>query len=807
MSRSGGSSALELRDVGKRFGNLEVLRGVDLHVEADEMVALVGENGVGKSTIVRCLSGMMPVDSGVVRVGGRPVDVSRPPTPGELEVVWQDLALCDNLDVVDNLFLGREESWVLAGTPDRELAARNLLAKLGVRIPDLGSPAATLSGGQRQVVALARTLISRPSLLVLDEPTSALDSLGTDALSELIRLMRAQGTAILLVSHNLDLICQLADRAVVLRAGSIGPDVRRPDLTTEGLRARISGIEGDVMARQQLHGLRSLVDQLAEVEPSAVLPLILSAVSVALEQDRVALHLRQETPTGQLTLAAGLGLGDALRTALSTIELGTPGPISEAVHSGAPVVLERLDDSADLARPDRTALHPLGVRSMWVVPLLGGSDVLGTLSGYGEAVGAISLGAMELATLYASHAAAALERERLLDDVTRRNRTLETLRRMLETLAGPDGVDTGLVIALEALRLGLGAESVQLIEAVPEDRLITPADETPWTVPTPDPGSTVESLDDRDRHVAATTLTEQGRPQTIAARWAVGQTPRHGATELLTNGANSVLLALERRDYENARQETETLRRSNRLQRTFLARLSHELRTPLTAIHGYADTLRQPDVSWDHSSTVRFLDTIAHESGRLGRLVADLLDASAIEADAMVVELDWCDVGLVIDAAIACVPIEAPTAVEVSVAPGLPALRGDHDRLEQVLVNLIDNAVNHTPPGTPVCVSARSVLPHHIEITVADDGPGITDAVSQSLFLPGVRGHADRQGAGLGLAIVRGITEAHGGRITVDTSTSGSTFTVRLPVSGPDGGPDGAPVADAEPREPQAVRS
>lgn len=798
-----GRGVLEVRNLRRRFAAVDVLRGVDLAVQPDELVALVGENGAGKTTLVRCIAGALAPDAGGVWVDGEPVPRTGAPSPG-VEVVWQDLALCDNLDVIDNLFLGREDRALLSRREDEQVRARALFDELGVAMPDPDRPVASFSGGQRQTIALVRTLVRPPALLVLDEPTGSLDSAGVRAVRSLLKRMRAERVAILLVSHDLDLVCEVADRALVLRDGRISHDVARPDLTPDLLRGCMSGLEADVLARQQLHGLRSLVDQLAEVEPTDVLPLVVSAVGVALEQPRLALHLHRgedgvDVHGAVLRLGAGLGLTARLRAQLERVVGPTPAdsPLAGCLQTRRPVVISDLrdHDSADAA-----ALVAAGIRSMWAVPLVAGHEVLGTLSGYDAAAGGITAEALELASLYAAQAAAALERDRFLATVTRRNRTLETLRQVLETLAGPVEDDAGLAIALEALRVGLGAESLALVDpdgegadGVRTDVAIVHAvgeDDGSWVqvLALPHAADGVARRPVEDRAVLAATVSGPGRQHVLAARWAEGESPRDGATELLVDGAHSVLLALDRRAHEDARQEATALRRSNDLQRTFLARLSHELRTPLTAIHGYADTLRQPDVAWDHSSTRRFLDTIARESERLGDLVTDLLDASAIEAGVLRLQLHWCEVGPIVEAAVACLPRERQGQVDVEVPAGLPAIWADHGRLQQALVNLVGNAVRHTPEGTAVGVRARLVDDagaEHLQVAVVDDGPGLPAHVVEAPFVAGTRGSGD--GAGLGMSIAHGIVRAHGGTVDLQTGPRGTTVELTLPVEGPVG--------------------
>jgi signal transduction histidine kinase len=218
------------------------------------------------------------------------------------------------------------------------------------------------------------------------------------------------------------------------------------------------------------------------------------------------------------------------------------------------------------------------------------------------------------------------------------------------------------------------------------------------------------------------------------------------------------------------------------LQRDFLSRLSHELRTPLTAIHGYADSLLQTDVTWDADSQTRFLTRITTESARLGRLVGDLLDLSAIDANILRLHRDWCDVALVLDAARACLPMESIGRVKLECEP-MPAVWADHDRLEQVLVNLMDNAVRHNPEQTSVHARAVPLDAQTITITVADDGIGLPDDIDGDGEGPtGRRGPT--AGAGLGLSISRAIVAAHGGTLRLERPQHGTCWHVDLPIAG-----------------------
>ncbi|MBV8431787.1 MAG: hypothetical protein JO244_11520 [Solirubrobacterales bacterium] len=309
---------------------------------------------------------------------------------------------------------------------------------------------------------------------------------------------------------------------------------------------------------------------------------------------------------------------------------------------------------------------------------------------------------------------------------------------------------------------------------------------------------------DGSASLLAVPFSAPGSPAVLVAAWAELRVT-DAERALIEDAAHSLRLALEREEAALAHQEAAALRRSRELQRGFLSRLSHELRTPLTAIRGYASSLMQPDVTWDGASEERFLDRIAAESARLGRLVDDLLDFSAIESGVMRLQLDWCDVQLVIEAAVSCLPQEWSEAVAVAGESDLPTVWADHDRLEQVFVNLLSNALRHNPPGTRVLVQAcgrpdpagNGASGREIEITVSDDGAGFPSPLATAPFEP-TRGHRSRSaGAGLGLSIARGIVHAHGGQIELVPAPAGTTFRIRLPVEG-----SGRPQAAPEPGEP-----
>ena len=654
---------LAVRGLSKRFGALQVLDDVSLRIAPGETVALVGDNGAGKSTLAQCVALALRPDQGDVVVRGRPLTWGRDDAQSAgIGVVWQDLALCDNLDAIANLFLGRERHRLWLDRAAMHSQARALLDRVGIQLPDLTRPVASLSGGQRQALAVTRALIGEPSLLILDEPTAALGHAETRAVLRLLRELREQGTAMLLISHQLEHVFGLADRIVVLRHGRVVTDVSPLEVHPDDVVALQSGMEADSTASRQLRRLGSLVEQLAAIEPTASLPLVVSAMTDAIGQEKLCVHLLDDAPEGPtLRRSAVVALPDPLLAVNEHLPLGPGGgPVGVAVATGSVVVSEDVRRDPTWA-PFRDAAARSGIASSWAAPIVGTTGVLGAISGYGDTVGRLRADQLELIPLYASHAATSIERVRVL--------------------------------------------------------------------------------------------------------------------------------------------EAQALRRSQRLQRDFLSRLSHELRTPLTAIHGYADSLRQPDVAWDDAAQGRFLDIIATESERMRHLVAGLLDVSAIDAGVLRVHPDWCDLHLVLEAALAiAVPAADVTRVKVVVDDDVGPIWADHDRLEQVLVNLLDNALIHTPPTTQVRVHAGQMagagagaVDHAdvVAIRVANDGPGIDRARAATLFEPHTSSGADGS-SGLGLPIARGIARAHGGDLVLDDGGPDTCFVVTLPV--PPGGatPEGS---------------
>jgi D-xylose transport system ATP-binding protein len=255
---------LQLRSISKRFGAVQALTNVDFEVYAGEVIGLVGDNGAGKSTLIKCIAGINPIDTGEILFEGRPVHLHGPKDAAALgiETVYQDLALCDNLDVVGNLFLGREKSRLPQAGPlqpidevSMEKQAIEVLRSLSVSIPHVRTPIASLSGGQRQSVAVARSVMWNSKLVILDEPTAALGVAQTRQVLDLIHRLREKGLAVVVVSHNMQDVFTVADRIVVMRLGRRSGTFNVKASTQEQVVAAIMGAEfgteADAVAVQQ----------------------------------------------------------------------------------------------------------------------------------------------------------------------------------------------------------------------------------------------------------------------------------------------------------------------------------------------------------------------------------------------------------------------------------------------------------------------------------------------------------------------------------------------------------------------------
>jgi D-xylose transport system ATP-binding protein len=254
LNGNGSTPVLALKGVSKSFGPVQALSDVDFEVQPAEVVALVGDNGAGKSTLVKTIAGIHSPDAGTITFEGKEVTISGPSDAVHLGIatVYQDLALCDNLDVVENLFLGREEK---ADGPagvvgqldevDMEKQTGELLQNLAVTITSVRAEVGTMSGGQRQQVAIARSLLGEPKLVMLDEPTAALGVRQTAQVLELIKTLRERGYGVVVISHNLADVFQVADRIYVLRLGQKAGVFKAGETNQDEVVAAITGLSAN----------------------------------------------------------------------------------------------------------------------------------------------------------------------------------------------------------------------------------------------------------------------------------------------------------------------------------------------------------------------------------------------------------------------------------------------------------------------------------------------------------------------------------------------------------------------------------
>ena len=271
MTATATEPVLSLTGIGKRFGAVQALQDVAIDVHPGEVVALVGDNGAGKSTLVKIMSGVYSADEGQMIFDGNSVVVNGPKQAQELGIatVFQDLALCDNLDVVANLYLGQEHT--TSGTLDEvEMEKRSweLLRQLSAKIPSVRIAIASLSGGQRQTVAIARSLVGDPKVVMLDEPTAALGVAQTAEVLNLVERLRGRGLGVVLISHNMADVQAVADRIYVLRLGRNSAEFSIDDVTTEQLVAAITGASDNVVSQRASRGGEPLApDDIAPEDP------------------------------------------------------------------------------------------------------------------------------------------------------------------------------------------------------------------------------------------------------------------------------------------------------------------------------------------------------------------------------------------------------------------------------------------------------------------------------------------------------------------------------------------------------------
>jgi D-xylose transport system ATP-binding protein len=242
---------LEISGVNKSFGPVHVLRNIDLAIYPGQVTALVGDNGAGKSTLVKCVAGIYAVDSGTITFEGKVVTLSDPRVAASLgiEFVYQDLALADNLDITQNMFLGRElREYGVLRDGEMERKARETLVGLAVRtVSSVRQSVASLSGGQRQTVAIAKAVLWNSKVVFLDEPTAALGVAQTRQVLDLVRRLADQGLGVVLISHNMNDVMEVADRVVVLYLGRVAAEVTaKESSTTEIVELITAGRSGDI---------------------------------------------------------------------------------------------------------------------------------------------------------------------------------------------------------------------------------------------------------------------------------------------------------------------------------------------------------------------------------------------------------------------------------------------------------------------------------------------------------------------------------------------------------------------------------
>lgn len=243
---------IQLVGIKKSFGPVSVLKGVNLNVYPGRVTALVGDNGAGKSTLIKGLAGVQPYDSGEVLIDGEHRDLHAPRDAAALgiEVVYQDLALCDNLDIVQNMFLGREETAFGTFNEGRmEKDASDTLRSLSVRtVKSVRQKVSSLSGGQRQTVAIARAVLKQARVVILDEPTAALGVAQTEQVLNLVHRLKEQGVAVVLISHNLADVFEVADDIAVLYLGQMVAQIPTTETTRDEVVGYITGTKtlGDV---------------------------------------------------------------------------------------------------------------------------------------------------------------------------------------------------------------------------------------------------------------------------------------------------------------------------------------------------------------------------------------------------------------------------------------------------------------------------------------------------------------------------------------------------------------------------------
>ena len=254
MTTTAESPILSMRGINKSFGPVHVLHDVDFNVYAGQVTAMVGDNGAGKTTVIKCLAGIYAIDSGEVFFEGQPVTIHSPRDAAALgiEIVYQDLALCDNLDIVQNMFLGRERRrGVILDEGTMERLTRETRASLSVRtVKSVRQKVASLSGGQRQTVAIAKAVLWNSRVVILDEPTAALGVAQTRQVLDLVRRLADNGLGVVIISHNMVDVFEVADRICALYLGRVAAEVRRTETThAQVVELITAGRSGDIGLR------------------------------------------------------------------------------------------------------------------------------------------------------------------------------------------------------------------------------------------------------------------------------------------------------------------------------------------------------------------------------------------------------------------------------------------------------------------------------------------------------------------------------------------------------------------------------
>jgi D-xylose transport system ATP-binding protein len=254
LTATSSAPVLAVRDAHKRFGAVHALKGVSLDAYRGEVLALLGDNGAGKSTLIKCVSGVHSIDEGEILLDGARTTIHSPAAARSagIETVYQDLALFDNLSPAENFYCGRELSfptWLPLGmrflkTRAMDEEARSVIDRLKVKLPKFDAPVALMSGGQRQAIAVARATVFARKIVILDEPTAALGLRESRKVLDLISQLRAEGNAVILITHNMEHVVELADRAVVLRQGRKVGELKPSRANQQELVSLIVGAEG-----------------------------------------------------------------------------------------------------------------------------------------------------------------------------------------------------------------------------------------------------------------------------------------------------------------------------------------------------------------------------------------------------------------------------------------------------------------------------------------------------------------------------------------------------------------------------------